>query len=574
MARMDWKDEPKGAIMKRNMKPKKIHILLPALTLSVIAVSVALQAPLAGQANDCVGKPYGTPGCPAKSSSSFSRSPTCGNAVVDNGEECDLGTARNGFSNCTKDCQALYCGDHLISPALKEECEPDYSEVYALDPATGELIVEVQYTAPSCGMICTVPSCDKSGECADGCKRMFLPACTSSASSTANAQAQVAGTFYAPTCSNGLIDAGEQCDDGNLVSFDACTNDCRIAFCGDGLMQIWEQCDDGNRIDSDACSNTCKLPACGDGVIQPGEECDDGNQVSADSCTTACKIARCGDMIVQSNEQCDDGNQVNGDFCTNICRFPTCGDGVIQLGEQCDDGNTVEIDACTNQCAFARCGDMVVQLNEECDDGNKVNGDGCSNLCKLPFCGNGIREGQELCDDGNQSNNDSCTNECKRPVCGDGFVQVGEFCDDANQSNDDTCTIACRAPICGDGLLHPREDCDDGRKNSDAKADACRMDCRLPRCGDNVKDADEQCDGEENCDSDCRLLKGAAAADASAMRGIFGVGLALFGIASVLAFIFRKKLHSLIAKAAGEEIARSIDDIPLDEIEMPWQRMK
>jgi len=568
--------------------------LLTLCTLGMIGLGVVTASTLpASVGSECVGKPYGTPGCPLKTSSSSSKPLTCGNGVLEAGEECDLGNTRNGFSNCTKNCVLLYCGDSLISPALKEECEPESEEIYALDPVTGELVIEVRYLSPTCGAICTVPSCGQDGNCSGGCKTSFLPACTNSSSNGQTAFAvtsssplhgaapslPASGTAvsaaYVPRCGNGLIDSGEQCDDGNSVNIDACTNICRISLCNDKIVQIWEQCDDGNLVDADACSNTCKSPACGDGVVQTGEECDDANQLSSNACTNACKVARCGDQVIQQNEECDDGNQINSDFCTNACRSPRCGDAIAQTGEECDDGNTVDTDMCTSKCANARCGDNILQQNEECDDGNRVNADSCNNLCKLPACGNAVREGEEVCDDGNQSNNDSCTNTCQRPSCGDGYLQPGEYCDDGNQDNEDNCTTTCRVPVCGDGLLHPREECDNGRSNSDTKPDSCRKDCRSARCGDGLKDEGEECDGGIECSVECKVLKAAAPVDVSWDIPGFAwgaIGLAGLGSAAMLAFVFRKNLHSLIARTAGESAAQALDDIPLDQIEMPWHK--
>ncbi len=37
-----------------------------------------------------------------------------------------------------------------------------------------------------------------------------------------------------------------------------CVN-CRNAFCGDGHKRVDEECDDGNMINNDFCSNTCKV---------------------------------------------------------------------------------------------------------------------------------------------------------------------------------------------------------------------------------------------------------------------------------------------------------------------------
>ena len=58
-----------------------------------------------------------------------------------------------------------------------------------------------------------------------------------------------------------------------------------------------EECDDGNDVDTDGCTNACRFARCGDGVMGPGEECDDGNDVNSDACTNGCTQARCGDGI-------------------------------------------------------------------------------------------------------------------------------------------------------------------------------------------------------------------------------------------------------------------------------------
>src|SRR5205085_1230317 len=52
---------------------------------------------------------------------------------------------------------------------------------------------------------------------------------------------------------------GEQCDDGNTVTTDACTATCQNAMCGDGsVWQGHEQCDDTNKVSGDGCSSSCK----------------------------------------------------------------------------------------------------------------------------------------------------------------------------------------------------------------------------------------------------------------------------------------------------------------------------
>jgi len=307
-------------------------------------------------------------------------------------------------------------------------------------------------------------------------------------------------SWVTPQCGNGVREGSEQCDDGNNIDNDGCTNGCQNPRCGDGIKQSGEQCDDGNQNSNDACKNNCTLNVCGDQVVNPDtEECDDGNTVNNDGCTNACKSPRCGDGIVQTGEQCDDGNQNDNDACTNQCTNAVCGDGIVGPGEQCDDGNQVNTDACTNQCKNAVCGDSIVQPPEQCDDGNQIDGDACSNACRLPSCGDGIVQAGEQCDDGNLVNTDACTNQCKNAVCGDGIVGPGEQCDDGNQVNTDACTNQCKNAVCGDGIVGPGEQCDDGNT---VNGDGCSATCQLGYCGDGVVQPGEECDDGNNLSGD------------------------------------------------------------------------
>jgi len=94
-------------------------------------------------------------------------------------------------------------------------------------------------------------------------------------------------------CGNGLLDVGEECDDGNLEDGDTCTPECRVPeSCGNGAVDLGEECDDGNADDMDGCTATCTVPVCGDGIINRSEEvCDDGNAIETDSCTTKCNLS-------------------------------------------------------------------------------------------------------------------------------------------------------------------------------------------------------------------------------------------------------------------------------------------
>lgn len=194
------------------------------------------------------------------------------------------------------------------------------------------------------------------------------------------------------TCGNGVLDDGEECDDGNDDNLDDCTSMCRFPKCGDGIVQQNEDCDDGNLDDSDSCRSDCRVPACGDGHLDTKEECDDGNLDDSDSCTSDCLMAVCGDGHLSLMEECDDGNDVDDDGCSSICKLPGCGDGVLQDDENC-------------------CGDGVVQseTGEHCDDGNLDNSDSCTELCEPPACDDGITSGDET----DVDCGGSCTHSCR-----------------------------------------------------------------------------------------------------------------------------------------------------------------
>jgi cysteine-rich repeat protein len=285
-------------------------------------------------------------------------------------------------------------------------------------------------------------------------------------------------------CGDGVLERGEQCDDGNRVDDDTCSNRCLLSLlCGNGVKQGSEECDDGDHDDTNACLSTCQIARCGDGKVRQGvEQCDDGNGDDSDACLSNCRAARCGDGVVRAGvEECDDGNQVDDDACSNGCLVAlSCGDAVQQTGEPCDDGNQSDYDACLTSCQSARCGDGVVQSGvEECDDGNAADDDACLTSCKRARCGDGVVErGIEACDDGNRVDDDVCSNGCKLAAsCGNGMKDGVEECDDGNQNDTDACLHTCQAAYCGDGVVQAGvEECDDG---NDADADGCSGGCNL-----------------------------------------------------------------------------------------------
>src|SRR3989339_767857 len=346
--------------------------------------------------------------------------------------------------------------------------------------------------------------------------------------------------FIFADCGNGILESGEQCDDGNYISRDGCSYSCynetyRSSYCGDGRLFVGvEECDDKNKISGDRCSSTCKnetydVSMCGDSVLFFGyEECDLGvNGIIIDGCDDDCTFATynpsyCGDNVIFIGiEDCDDGNFIVGDSCAPNCTKEVydynvyCGDDVLFLGkEQCDDGNHISRDGCSYSCynetySSSYCGDGRLFIGkEECDDKNRISGDGCSSTCN-----------NETCYDGNLINHDGCSNICKKEsysntFCGDNILFVGfEDCDDGNKISGDECSSTCDFEYCGDGILTPSfgEKCDDANP---IVGDGCSMNCTIETyntsmCGDGIifpgyeECDDHNLDSSDGCSNNC-----------------------------------------------------------------------
>ena len=66
------------------------------------------------------------------------------------------------------------------------------------------------------------------------------------------------------TCGNGMLDEGEECDDGDMNSDsrpNACRTNCQRAYCGDTVVDDGERCDPGGgaatAMTPGACTTAC-----------------------------------------------------------------------------------------------------------------------------------------------------------------------------------------------------------------------------------------------------------------------------------------------------------------------------
>jgi len=249
--------------------------------------------------------PAGAPSTDGEIIDTISCADLCGNGVVDGTEQCDVGP---GIST-----------DGCVDPGEVDECmfEGAYSQT------CGDGIVD----APE-----ECDDGDTSG--GDGCSALcaieggYL--CQEAPSSCA------VGEAYNQTCGDGLVDTPEECDDGNTSNSDGCSATCTTEN-GYTCVEAPSVCSEGAIYDQ----------TCGDGIVDAPEECDDGDTVNGDGCDISCAVETgfvcpfapsmctegaiyaiaCGDGIVDAPEACDDGNVSSGDGCSASC--------VVESGYSC-----------------------------------------------------------------------------------------------------------------------------------------------------------------------------------------------------------------------------------------------
>lgn len=286
---------------------------------------------------------------------------------------------------------------------------------------------------------------------------------------------------------NGSIDMGDDASDNNKT-------DMKVVIppgCGNGILEAGEACDDGEQNSddtADACRTNCRLSRCGDGVQDAGEGCDSGamnSDMRANRCRTDCQPAGCGDGVIDDMEDCDSdalrsqtcptqGFSAGSISCDATCHFDTslctrCGDDMAEGademadGYEACDGTDLRMQSCDTQgfawgnlkCASCQlddsqchadpavCGNDTIEDIEVCD-GTDLAGQNCTNLgmgfsggslscvadCTgLDFancytCGNGILEPGELCDDGNTVGDFTCSSDCQF-ACEPGLAECG-----------------------------------------------------------------------------------------------------------------------------------------------------
>ncbi|MFH2011067.1 MAG: DUF4215 domain-containing protein [bacterium] len=254
------------------------------------------------------------------------------------------------------------------------------------------------------------------------------------------------------SCGNGVVEPGEECDDGNSASGDGCSPICVLEpnpqpeVCDNALDDDLDgllDCADPDCANDPACNPSA---VCGNGIVEAGEACDDGNTVAGDGCAPNCTIenipnpeTNCSDRVDNDGDglvDCEDPDCANNSWCQAYC-----GDGFVDPGEQCDDGNTTSGDGCDSSC-------MLEVSPELCSDGIDNDADGlvdcadpdCMNNPACGTCGNGIVEAGEMCDDGNSTLGDGCDDRC--------MLEENAYSCSDGMDNDMDGLVDCADPDC------------------------------------------------------------------------------------------------------------------------------
>ncbi|CAD8107684.1 unnamed protein product [Paramecium sonneborni] len=171
-------------------------------------------------------------------------------------------------------------------------------------------------------------------------------------------------------------------EDGKVIK------SCKYVNCGDSQWTYGEECDDGNNINRDGCSNC---------IIDKNHSCINNllDRSICFQCSQNCILCehdalqkqivckKCQSGYFLDKNQCNKCNDKCKECIDSSSNCQTC--RIVQKDNNecklCESNGGYYTDFYNNLC-FTKCGDGIKSKDEECDDGNLIDFDGCNKICK------------------------------------------------------------------------------------------------------------------------------------------------------------------------------------------------
>jgi cysteine-rich repeat protein len=196
---------------------------------------------------------------------------------------------------------------------------------------------------------------------------------------------------------------------------------------------------EGNGDEDDAPTFVLSMAGCGDGVLDPGEQCDDGGRLSGDGCSKTCALESSegpdndtvadadelsGDRYFGSIEDSADVDLVHLAIASRQAEIRVvssdlgggCGSGASTTLELLSsEGELLDVDE--GERPAGACAALLVSGLAPDDYYLRVASSSDASFAyilniTLATCGNALREPGELCDDGNTEDGDGCASDC------------------------------------------------------------------------------------------------------------------------------------------------------------------